>query len=219
MSSLFEEEHAAMAGHRPARKPGERGTAVRDKILATARELFYRQGIRAVGVDTIVERSEVAKASLYHWFPTKDALIAQFLERENAEFWAYWDKVAQRFAGRPREELTAHLEWIAGYIGGPKFRGCPFLNATAEFPDDTHPGRKVCFAHKTELRRRLTRIAGEIGVTRPQALADQVVLLIDGAFANSQVLGKKGPAGSLAAAGAAMLQGALGPQSRGRAPT
>jgi AcrR family transcriptional regulator len=208
-----------MAGSRPARKPAERGMSVRDKILTTARDLFYREGIRAVGVDTIVERSDVAKASLYHWFPTKDHLIAQFLEQENAEFWAYWDKVAARFAGRPREEVTAHLAWIAGYISGPKYRGCPFLNATAEFPDEAHPARKVCFANKAELRRRLTRIATEIGVPGARALADQLVLLIDGAFANSQVLGKKGPASRLAAAGAALLQAACGPGRPSRRST
>jgi AcrR family transcriptional regulator len=190
-------------------KPGERGKPIRDKILATARDLFYREGIRAVGVDTIVERAAVAKASLYHWFATKDELIAQFLEQENAEFWAYWDGVAERHAGRPRDELTAHLAWIAGYIGSPKFRGCPFLNVTAEFPDPRHPGRKVCLAHKAELRRRLAKIATDIGVPSPQMLADQLILLIDGAFANSQVLGKRGPAGALAGAGSAMLENAL----------
>jgi AcrR family transcriptional regulator len=205
-----------VAGNRPARSGAERGTPVRDRILSTARELFYREGIRAVGVDTIVERSGVAKASLYHWFATKDELIARFLEHENAEFWAYWDKVAERHVGRPRDELTAHLRWITGYINGPKFRGCPFLNATAEFPDDAHPAREICRANKAELRRRLTGLAADSGVSRAEVLADQLVLLIDGAFANSQVLGKKGPSSGLAVAGTALLENALRPARRAR---
>jgi AcrR family transcriptional regulator len=197
-------------------KSAERGTPVRDRILATARDLFYREGIRAVGVDTIVERSGVAKASLYHWFPTKDDLIAKFLEHENAEFWAYWDKVAEQHAGRPRDELAAHLKWIAAYIGGPRYRGCPFLNATAEFPDERHPARKVCFANKAEVRRRLADLAGQIGVTDAETLADRLVLVIDGAFANSQVLGKRGPSQGLAEAGAALVESAMRPARRAR---
>jgi AcrR family transcriptional regulator len=181
-------------------------SAVREKILSTARELFYREGIRAMGVDTIVEHSGVAKTSLYRWFPTKDDLIAAFLEKENAEFWAYWDKVAAKHAEQPREELVAHLKWIAGYISGPKFRGCPFLNATAEFPDPAHKARAVCRANKSELKRRLIALAKRIGAQEPERLGNQLTLLIDGAFSNSQVLGKSGPATELLNAGETLIE-------------
>ena len=182
-------------------------SAVREKILSVARELFYRDGIRAVGVDTIVQHSGAAKTSLYRWFPSKDDLIAAFLEQENAEFWSHWDKVAAKHLGQPREELSAHLKWLTGYIGGPKFRGCPFLNATAEFPDPAHKARAVCRANKSELKRRLIALAKGIEAPDPERLASQLTLLIDGAFSNSQVLGKGGPATELARAGEALIEG------------
>jgi AcrR family transcriptional regulator len=159
-----------------------------------------------VGVDTIVEQSGAAKTSLYRWFPTKDDLIAAFLERENAEFWAYWDKVAAKYSGQPREELVAHLQWIAAYICGKKFRGCPFLNAAAEFPNPAHKARAVCRANKSELKRRLAHLAGAMGASEPERLGNQLALLIDGAFANSQALGKSDPTAELLSAGEALVE-------------
>jgi AcrR family transcriptional regulator len=163
---------------------GDRGSPVRERILATARELFYREGVRAVGVDTIVERSGVAKTSLYRWFPTKDDLIAVFLETENADFWSHWNDISKQHAGRPREELSAHLRWIGAYIRGPHYRGCPFPTA-AEFPG-AHPARRVCQHNKDELRRRLRDLAAAAGAADAGGLADQLALLVDGAFASTR---------------------------------
>lgn len=181
---------------------------LRDKILDVARELFYQQGIRAVGVDTIVEKADVAKTSLYRFFGTKDQLIESFLRAENEEFWAYWNKVSERHQGSPREELSAHLNWIAAYISGPKFRGCPFLNATAEFPDKEHPARRVCYENKKELHHRLEHLCEASGLVDPTTMANFLVLLIDGAFANSPILGKKGTSTTLVAAAEALLNSA-----------
>lgn len=193
-------------GSRPAPAGGN---PTRDQILATARELFYAQGLRAVGVDLIVERSGVAKTSLYRWFSTKDDLIASFLEQENDAFWAQWNRIEEAHAGQPRAALTAHLTWLAAYIGGPRFRGCPFINTAAEFRDPAHPGRQVCQTNKTQLRRRLGELTAGLGVADPALLADQLALMIDGAFANSQVMDKAGPAQALLAAGEALIDAAL----------
>jgi AcrR family transcriptional regulator len=188
------------------RRRGPRQTsAVREKILNVASELFYRDGIRAVGVDTVVAESGAAKTSLYRWFPTKDDLVAAFLEREHGDFFAHWDKVAAANAGRPRQELSEHLKWLAAYITGPRYRGCPFLNMAIEFPESGPPGRVVAHKNKSELHRRFLTLAKAIKAKSPESLADQLVLLIDGAFANSQVLGKKGPARALADAGEALI--------------
>jgi len=189
----------------------DQGSEVRDRILATARELFYREGIRAVGVDTIVERSNVAKTSLYRHFENKDRLIAAFLSEEDREFWKQWDKVAAECAGDPRRELRSHLAWLRHYIQGPNFRGCPFIKASAEFADAEHPGRLVCRANKAELLRRLTHLATGAGASDPEALGEQLVLLIEGAFASSEVLGKAGPAQQLERAGAALITAAIAP--------
>lgn len=161
---------------------------VRDRILATASDLFYRQGVRAVGVDLVVEKAGVAKTSLYRHFRTKDDLIAAFLQREDEDFWGCWDRVAVRHADDPAAELEAHLDWIGERVGRPNYRGCPQINVAAEFPEADHPARKVAKAHKLELRRRLREIAGKLGVANPDRLAGQLSLLINGAFVSSQIL-------------------------------
>lgn len=183
----------------------KRGTAVREKILHTADELFYREGIRAIGVDTVVEISGVAKTSLYRWFPTKDDLIAAFLEHRNSLFWAEWDKASLKHRGNPKAELLAHLRWITKYISGPDFRACPFLMAATEFPHADHPSRAVCVANKQEMRRRVLALVREIKVADPLMVADQIVMLIDGAFANSQIFTEAGPVRYLVRAGEQLL--------------
>ena len=161
---------------------------VRDRILKTASELVYREGVRAVGVDRVVEQAGVAKTSLYRHFGTKDDLVAAFLASEDQDFWGRWDRVAERDSDDPRAELDAHLEWIGERIGRPNYRGCPQLNVAAEFPEIDHPARKVAAAHKREMRRRLKGIAKRLGVGRPDELAGQLSLLINGAFVSAQVL-------------------------------
>ena len=144
---------------------------MRDKILETASALFYRQGVRAVGVDLVVEQAGVAKTSLYRHFGTKDDLVAAFLEREDQDFWGMWDRVAEPHMDDAAAELDAHLGWIGERVGRPNYRGCPQINVAAEFPEADHPARKVAEAHKLELRRRLTAIAERLDVRRPDELA------------------------------------------------
>ncbi len=119
-------------------KPGD---ATRERILETASGLFYREGVRAVGVDLVVEAADVAKTSLYRHFRTKDDLVAAFLKREDEDFWRTWDEVADRHRDDPAGELAAHMDWIGERVGRPHYRGCPQLNVAAEFPrPSTRPG-------------------------------------------------------------------------------
>jgi AcrR family transcriptional regulator len=167
--------------------------SVRDRILTTARELFYREGARSVGVDTVVAQSGVAKTSLYRWFPSKDALIGAVLEQEAADRWAGWDAVMQRAEPDARSQLRAQLAGIVKFTSHPRYRGCPFMNVSAEFPDQNHPGRLVAKELTEELRRRLRGLVDQLGVANPEELSEQLVLLIDGAFSVAQVLGSEGP--------------------------
>jgi len=162
---------------------------VKARILDTACALFYQRGVRAVGVDLVVEKAGVAKTSLYRHFGTKDDLIAAFLGREDADFWAAWDRVAAKHGDDAAAELDAHLVWIGERVGRPNYRGCPQINAAAEFPDVDHPARKVAAAHKRQMRQRLKGIAERLGVARPDELAGQLSLLINGAFVSSQIFG------------------------------
>src|SRR5271155_1824690 len=105
---------------------------VRERILETASALFYQRGVRAVGVDLVVEEAGVAKTSLYRHFRTKDDLIAAFLQREDEDC---WNGVTELHKTDPVAELEAHLDWIGERVGRPDYRGCPQLNVAAEFPD------------------------------------------------------------------------------------
>ena len=164
------------------------GTAeVRARILDTACALFYQRGVRAVGVDLVVEQAGVAKTSLYRHFGTKDDLIAAFLAREDEDFWGVWDRVADQHRDDPAAELDAHLGWIGERVERPNYRGCPQINVAAEFPEIDHPARKVAAAHKRQMRQRLKAIAERLGAARPDDLAGQLALLINGAFVSSQI--------------------------------
>ena len=160
---------------------------VRARILDTACKLFYQNGVRAVGVDLVVEKAGVAKTSLYRHFGTKDDLVAAFLKREDEDFWGTWDRVAAQHAADAAAELDAQLEWIGERVGRPNYRGCPQINVAAEFPEIDHPARKVATAHKRQMRERLRGIAERLGAARPDELADQLSLLINGAFVSSQI--------------------------------
>jgi AcrR family transcriptional regulator len=192
---------------------GQGVLSVRERILETAATLFYQEGVRAVGVDLVVERSGVAKTSLYRHFATKDDLVVAFLEREDVEYWEGWESVSVLGKEKGKEtekddaeaELKAHLRAIAEHIAAPRYRGCPFLNVATEFPAPSHPARAIAMRNKTELLHRLGMLAKRMGVRKPDELAAQLVLLIDGAYMNGPLLGKKGPVNSLVAAGNALI--------------
>jgi AcrR family transcriptional regulator len=184
--------------------------SVRDRLLDTAAELFYQAGARAVGVDLVVARSGVAKTSLYRHFRTKDDLIAAVLERDDAGYWRDWDEVGGDHAD-PVAELVAHLAWIDRYTMRKGYRGCPFINVATEFPTPDHPARAVAARHKNELRRRLAELAERAGIADAAGLADQLVLLVDGAYVDGHLLGRSGPARALVPAARALVAAASGP--------
>jgi AcrR family transcriptional regulator len=171
------------AGVRPRRgAPPKSEASARERILAAASELFYHEGIRAIGVDTVVERSGVSKTSLYRLFESKDALIAAVVAEQDRSFWAWWDRVEGEHADDPRALLDALLSGIAKRIGRPAFRGCPFLNLATEFPDRNHPGRVVAQGNKEEMQARLATIVAKLGAVDPSRTASQLSLLINGAY-------------------------------------
>ena len=176
------------AGARPRRGAPPKGeVSAREKILATASDLFYREGIRAIGVDTVVEQSGVSKTSLYRVFDSKDALICAFAAEKDRLFWAWWDDVEKKHADDPRALLEALLSGIAKRIAHPAFRGCPFLNLMAEFPDDKHPGRVIARDNKEEMQARLAAIVAKMRVSNPNRTASQIALVINGAYVTGSI--------------------------------
>jgi len=184
--------------------------SVRDRILRTARDLFYRDGIRAVGVDTVVAQSGVAKTSLYRWFPSKDALIAAVLEEEAKYRWERWDKNAALSDPEPRALLRSQLAGIARFVAHKSYRGCPFMNVTAEFADAQHPARVVAMQTCDELRKRVGGLVRAIpGIRDPDVLTDQLVLLIDGTLSAAHMQGSEGPQRQLISAADALIDAQL----------
>jgi AcrR family transcriptional regulator len=182
--------------------------SVRARILDTAADLFYQQGARAVGVDLVVERSGVAKTSMYRHFASKDELIAAVLERDDADYWQAWDVLSGQFTDA-RTEIDGHLRSIAAHTAEPGYRGCPFINIATEFPDHDHPARAVAVRHKKELRDRLARLVKHLPVRDPDAVADQLLLLVDGAYVHGQLIpGTGSPSRVLPIAGLAILDAA-----------
>lgn len=180
-----------------------------DRVLDVATSLFRHQSIRSVGVETIAKTADVAKISLYRNYASKDDLILAYLIGINASYWARVDEYLARHENDARAQLRAYMAFVAESATTPGFRGCPFINYVAEFPDPSHPGHEIAAANRREMRRRLLRWAVELDAPQPEKLTDSLLLLIDGAYANSQILGgPTGPAATLAWATDALLAGA-----------
>jgi AcrR family transcriptional regulator len=183
--------------------------AARERILDAAGELFYRDGFRAVGVDTVVERSDVAKTTLYHHFPSKDDLIVAYLARSNERFWSWFDEAIAP-EGEPRAKLAALFEAVGRLARSPECLGCTFQSTAAEFPDLDHPGHELARAHKRAVLRRLRELAAGAGARNPAELARELLLLMDGAFAAARMFGRgRSPAGAVSGAAATLIDAQL----------
>lgn len=158
---------------------------VRDTVLQVASDLFYREGVRAVGMALIVERSRIARTTIYRHFPTKDALVEAFLEREDREFWQQWDHIVASHDRSPKEALSALCIWVGARVSRDCYRGCPQINVAAEFPDPEHPARKIALRHKAEMVARLTSVCRQLEFSTADLRAQQIGLLFDGAFMSS----------------------------------
>jgi AcrR family transcriptional regulator len=186
----------------------------RDRVLHAAGDLFYEHGFHAVGVDLIIERAGVAKATFYRHFPTKADLIAVYLEDANARFWTWFDSSIDVDA--PAADALAGLfDAVATLATSPGCLGCTFQVTASEFPDGSHPGHVVALAHKRAVRSRLREFAVDAGTRQPDALADGLLLLMDGAFASTRMYGRDNPGGRVGSAARALIT-AHAPQPRRR---
>jgi AcrR family transcriptional regulator len=174
---------------RGAPKRGE--PSARERLVGTVAELFYREGVRAVGIDMVAARSGVSKSSLYRTFESKDTLIAAFAEEQNRRYWQWWDGIVDAHAGPPRMKIEALFKALTAQISNPQFRGCPFINLATEIPDKQHPGTVIACSNKQEVRRRLAVLSRDLGARDPRRLAERLALIIDGAYARAVTLGAK----------------------------
>ena len=178
-----------------------------ERILATADKLFYTQGIRAVGVDTIAAEAGVSKRTLYNHYPSKDALIAAYL--------------TMRFRPLPPSDAPA-LEQILGafdrlerIFASSNFRGCPFVNAVSELGDPRHAACRIAIQFKEERRVWFRALLERLGVKDPDALATQLQILAEGALATALVRGDAATARAARAAAGTLLRAAGVPTGAG----
>ena len=207
----------AAEGRSPRTKDGSgrqqaRGRKLaRNRVFEVAADLFYREGVRAVGVEAIVKQAGVAKISLYRSFPSKDDLVIAYLEDQRADFWRRWDEVCERHKADPRAQVGAVMAYIAHRTTQRGYRGCPFINFSAEFADTSHPGRQAVKAVKRDMRERFVGMAEAMAARRPQQLADALLLLVEGAHAISQTLtaGLHGPGNAIVWAAEVLVEAQL----------
>lgn len=179
-------------------KPG-----ARERLLSTASELFYRHGINHVGIDMVLARSGVAKASLYHHFRSKDELVLAFLEKMNDEWGAWLRSRVEALAtcGQPRS--LAVFDALGEWFATDTFRGCPFISTAAEVHDPNSPIHQAAWRFKEGLRNYLLELLEKSGRPDP-ILADQLLLLADGAIVRA-ALENRPEAAAVAREAAAIL--------------
>ncbi|QBQ96562.1 TetR/AcrR family transcriptional regulator [Paraburkholderia pallida] len=165
------------------------GPRAQEHLLIAADELFYREGVRAVGVEAVVERAGVNKMSLYRQFSSKDDLVVAYLKRCDERFFERFEASIAKHPGDPRRQLVQYFEDLAQRASAPDYRGCPFVNVSTEFPDATHPARQSVTANKSKLVARLSELVRAANAANPAALADELALLIEGIYAASQTYG------------------------------
>jgi AcrR family transcriptional regulator len=181
-------------------------SAKRQHLLATAWQLFYRDGYRTVGIDTLLAEADVAKMTLYNHFSSKDDLIVAVIRKRSEEVLAGLSEAVDA-AGRSLEaRLLAVFDWLEVLFASHDFNGCAFIRALSEFPDPAHPIHEAAWRHKQSVRKMLLRLAAEAGARDPGALADALRLLIDGALVAAHATGSARPARVARAAAAILLR-------------
>ncbi|MGF1610974.1 MAG: TetR/AcrR family transcriptional regulator, partial [Kiloniellales bacterium] len=163
----------------------------RNELIETAAALFCRDGYQATGIDRILAESGCAKMTLYNHFHSKDELILAALRRRDEEFRNWFMREIEQRARTPRERLLAAFDVLDEWLRKPGFSGCMFVNASAEFSDPDHPVRAAAAEHKRLLRHYFRGLATEAGARDPQALADAVALLGEGAVTLAHVAGER----------------------------
>ena len=196
-----------------ARSSRRTSAQTRDHLLRVAGELFYRDGIRATGIDKVASQAEVAATTLYRLFASKDDLVAAYVEQCSTNYRTRLTTASSPAVGTPRERLLAVFDAFTDEVLSESCRGCPFLMVLAEFPDRHNPAHSRAVAHKTWLRDLLRRLVDELAqetkVRDPAALAEQLALVAEGIYGAVQSLGPTGPAGQGRACAATLIDCSL----------
>jgi AcrR family transcriptional regulator len=178
---------------------------VRDRIMKTASELFYRHGIHAVGVDTIASEAGTNKMSFYRNFASKDELVAEYLRAEEREGLLWWDETLAAHAGNPRLQVESLFDMLVKNTCDEDSRGCALANAAVEITEPDHPARPVVEKYKADMRRRFRQLAHDMKAREPDSLGDSLMLLWEGAYLTRVTMGQNGPVQGAAKAARALI--------------
>jgi AcrR family transcriptional regulator len=178
----------------------------KERILAVAADLFYRHGIKAVGVELIAEAAGTNKMTLYRHFASKDELVAEYLRKSAKGAHALWDELESMHPGDPLGQLRAWLEAMGKHASSADKRGCPLANAAVELPEKDHPARRVIEDCKQSQRARLLRLCEATGLKEPELLADELHILLEGALVTAQSMGAAGLGARLTRMGEALIK-------------
>jgi AcrR family transcriptional regulator len=162
---------------------------VQERLVSTASELFYREGVRAVGIQRVIDEAGIAKASLYAHFDSKDDLVAACLDKRIADWRAHVDEQLRRSTANARGKLLLFFDVLVAWIGSPKFRGCPMQSMSAEIAEADHPAKRVMSVHRGWLHDLVRTLIVEAGLEPVDKLAGALVVLYDGASASALVDG------------------------------
>ncbi len=179
---------------------------LRARLLTGAGAVFHRDGIAATGMAALAAELHISKRTVYELFGSKDELVAAALAAGDEPTRAAFTDAAERAADDPRARLVALFAALEDRVAAPGFRGCPFLNATAELADRDHPAHAVCRGHKEGLRRWIEDTARRAGFDRPDLMYEQLLVLVDGALARAAV--DPPPRGTVVAVARAVLEAA-----------
>lgn len=185
-----------------------RAPGARERLLAEAFVLFYSQGIRAVGIDLVISQSGVAKASFYRHFPSKHQLVVAYVKQRNDALLAWLTEDVAVRARSPRQRLLAIFDSLADLFADPDFRGCPVINAVIEVGLDSRDVVEQARVCKEATRQYVLGMATEAGLRKPEQVARQWELLIDGAFVAAQRTQDASPALVARSAAEKLLRGA-----------
>jgi len=168
----------------------------RERIVASAQDLFHRHGIRGVGVETIAEAAGTNKMTLYRHFDSKDELILEYLNYKGKKSEEVWAEIERANPGEPAAQLHDFVERASLFIVEDQ-RGCDLANAAIELTEEGHPGLRVIEEFKSRQRDRLTNLCRMAGASQPSLLADTLFLLIEGARVSRRSVGCNGPSANL----------------------
>jgi AcrR family transcriptional regulator len=157
-------------------------TPAAERVLDVAGKLFYANGIHAVGVELIAGQAGVTKKTLYDRFGSKDALVAYYLRRRDERWRQHVIAVVERNRRTPpAKKLLRVFDALESWMSKENYRGCGFVNANAELPDGSHPGRRAIGADKVWLLGYLRELAECAGLDNPRRLAYSLLILLEGA--------------------------------------